>query len=285
MAIYHTKDDDLETLTKQMQNARAKLFSGGDQMSADLGKLVTAARLSGSGEVDTAARTVEAAVLLTRVANWRFLATNDPKGPTNFKTNADASLAALTALEKLPVTDDVRALIAPVRASLTTYGASFEAVSTAMLASDELFAKQMQPLALQQAVAASHAADSLGQDFATATEATAGMISGTVAMQKVVAGGALLLGVLIAWLVGRGIIRPMSGMTGAMAKLAAGETAVEVPSRDAKASRTLTSTVSMRKCTDASHSRTFAPPMCGENNCRPPGTYSLVLMPPVSKSL
>ncbi len=234
MAIYHTKDDELGALTQHMQTARAELFSGGDQMSADLNKLVTAARLSGSGEVDTAARTVEAAVLLTRIANWRFLATKDPKGPTNFKTNADASRAALAVLEKLPVTDDVRALIAPVRAALAAYGTSFEAVSTAMLSSDELFAKQMQPLALQQAEAARRAGDSLGHYFAVTMEAAVGMITSTAATQKMVAGGALVLGVLIAWLVGRGIIRPISGMTAAMGKLATGETAVEVPSRDAR---------------------------------------------------
>ncbi len=234
MTAYEKMRGDLIELVKQIQGSRTKLFSGGDQMSADTNKLIAASRQAGSNEIDTAARNVETAVLLVRVANWRFLATTDPKGPATFKTNSDAAVAALGTFEKLPLADDLRALVAPVRASLANYGDSFTAVSGAMLKSDDLFENQMQPLLVQQEVAATSAEDSLGRDFTATTEATVGMISSTVAWQKMIAGGALLLGVLIAWLVGRGIIRPMSGMTAVMAKLAAGETAVEVPSRDAK---------------------------------------------------
>src|SRR5208337_4476619 len=45
---------------------------------------------------------------------------------------------------------------------------------------------------------------------------------------------AFVLGVLIALLVCRGIIRPVARMTAAMVKLAAGDTAVEIPSRAAR---------------------------------------------------
>ena len=102
-----------------------------------------------------------------------------------------------------------------------------------MLKTDDLFENHMQPIIRRQVVDAGNAAESLDRDFVAANAATANMISRTVAMQKLIAGGALLLGALVAWLVGRGIIRPVSGMTAAMGKLAAGETAVEVPSRDA----------------------------------------------------
>ncbi len=43
----------------------------------------------------------------------------------------------------------------------------------------------------------------------------------------------LALGAALAFLIARSIIRPISGMTGAMTRLAAGETAVTIPSRDA----------------------------------------------------
>ena len=48
----------------------------------------------------------------------------------------------------------------------------------------------------------------------------------------IVGGLALVLGVLIAWIVSRSIIKPVAGMTGAMQRLAAGDNEVEIPSRD-----------------------------------------------------
>jgi len=233
VATYHKMRGDLIALTRQIQDEKTKLFGGGDQMAADTRDLVAAARQSGDSTIDTAAREVEAAVLLAQVTNWRFLATNDPNGPATFKTNAIAAMTALAALEKLPLAADVAKLTAPVSTSVITYTGTFATVSSNMLKSNDLFDNKMQPIILQQVTAATGASDSLNRDFATTKDATAGMVSSTVAMQELIAGGALLLGVLIAWLVGRGIIRPISGMTAAMSRLAAGETAVEIPSRDA----------------------------------------------------
>jgi methyl-accepting chemotaxis protein len=47
-----------------------------------------------------------------------------------------------------------------------------------------------------------------------------------------VAGAALFLGVLLAWLIGRGISRPVKAMTRAMTAIAGGNLAVEVPARE-----------------------------------------------------
>jgi methyl-accepting chemotaxis protein len=234
MASYHKLRGNLAELTQEIQANRSKLFSGGDEMTANAARLVSAARQSDNNQIRAAASNVEAAILLVRVANWRFLATTDAKGPATFKTNSEHAEAALARLEELPLTEELRGLIPPVRASLAAYGAAFEIVSNGMLKSAELFDNQIQPVIQQQVAAAGAAADSLGHDFTATTDATASQISGTVAMQKVIAGVALVLGALIAWLVGRGIIRPISGMTMAMGRLAAGETAVDVPSRDAR---------------------------------------------------
>ncbi len=60
------------------------------------------------------------------------------------------------------------------------------------------------------------------------------MISSTTTWQTLIAGTGLVVGGLIAWLIGRGIIRPISGMTAAMSRLAAGETTVDIPSGKAQ---------------------------------------------------
>jgi len=214
----HRLRGDLGELSRQVGDNRGKLFSRGDQMTVDAGRLAAAARQSGSADVAVAAREVQAAILLAQVSNWRFLATHDPKGAETFRTNASAAMAKLARLERLDLPEGVGPLVAPLRASLAAYLGGFATVSGAMLKSDELFEQRMLPLISQQKAAAIDVAASLGRDFVGVKDATSGMITSTVALQKLIAGIALLAGGLIAWLVGRSIVRPVSGMTAAAEK-------------------------------------------------------------------
>ena len=230
---FHKLRGELTGLGQEIQKNRAALFSGGDQMSAATVALVAAAQRSNELPIRTAARDVQTAILLVRVTNWRFLATTDANGPATFRTNAEAAMTALAAIEKQPLSDDMRKTVPPVKDALYGYVSSFALVSTAMLKSDDLFDNRMQPMIQQLVESAAAAATSLGRDFSTTQAATSAMISSTTAWQKLIAGVALVLGTLIAWLVGRSIIRPITGMTAAMSLLASGEAAVDVPSRDA----------------------------------------------------
>ena len=63
---------------KQMVAGRDLLFTEGDKMAADVAKFVEAAE---NTEFVHKANSLESKVLLVRVANWRFLATRDEKGP------------------------------------------------------------------------------------------------------------------------------------------------------------------------------------------------------------
>ena len=66
---------------------RAKLFTGGDALTAATAQLVAAARARTTRTLADAADHVERTVLLVRVANWRFIATEDKAGVGTFKTN------------------------------------------------------------------------------------------------------------------------------------------------------------------------------------------------------
>jgi methyl-accepting chemotaxis protein len=55
--------------------------------------------------------------------------------------------------------------------------------------------------------------------------------SSTITQSMTIAAVAVLLGALLAWLIGRGITRPVAAMTNAMTRLASGDTSVEVPAR------------------------------------------------------
>lgn len=223
----------LGDLSKQIAVNRGKLFRGGDRMTDDAGKLVAVAVQTGKPGIATAAHDVQIAVLLAQLGSSGYLATHDPRLAAASKTNVDAALAGLARLEQLEPPGDADRLVASLKTSLAAYADSFADTLAAIERSNALFSGQMQPLVREQMAAAMDASAALGRDFASTRTATSGVITAIVGLQKLTAGAALLLGVLIAWLVGRGIIRPVAGMTAAMGRLAAGETAVEIPSREA----------------------------------------------------
>jgi methyl-accepting chemotaxis protein len=218
---------------KQIQADRAKLFSVGDEMAAATAKLVEAGRANTGADRTLAAGAVdiETDVLLVRIANWRFLATRDPKGPATFKANADKAAAAIAALEKVEMPDSVRALIGPVKTGLAGYAAAFNSISTNTLKSDDLYNKDMRPQMIQLIADMGTAKASLQQAATETRKQTDEAIATTVMVQEVMAGFALLLGGLIAFVVGRSIVKPVGGMTDAMQKLAAGDNDVEIPGR------------------------------------------------------
>ena len=83
---------------------------------------------------------------------------------------------------------------------------------------------------MQQQLAAANT--SLRSAFADASASSAAIIVRSSWLQGMIATIALLIGAGLAWLIGRGITRPLAGMTEAMTKLAAGDRTVVVPARD-----------------------------------------------------
>lgn len=81
--------------------ARAKLFSGGDALTAATTRLLAAALATHDQAVTEPAADVQAGVLLVRVANGRFIATNNAEGPATFRTNVGKAAAAVASLERL----------------------------------------------------------------------------------------------------------------------------------------------------------------------------------------
>jgi methyl-accepting chemotaxis protein len=236
VASFRSKRESLIALARQAQGDRGHLFAAEDELTAATVKLVEASRTeatrSGTAQPYSGpANEVESAMLLVRIASWRFLATTDPKGPATFATNVDRASAAIAALEKLELPGAVRASIAPVKAALAAYVTSFQSASAIIKISD-LFEKEMRPQIIELSAAADTAAASLRSESGAVRKQTEETIAASISTQEIMAGLGLLIGGLIAFLVARSIIRPVSAMTTAMEKLAGGDTAVDIPSRD-----------------------------------------------------
>jgi methyl-accepting chemotaxis protein len=225
--------DQLVKSATSAEENRAKLLTGGDELLAATGRLIDAARASGNATVTNRAVDVRVAILLVEVANWNFLATSDPKGPAVFQTNVEKASVALEALQNA-AGDELHAQITPVTAALQAYKTSFEGASAAILVRTAIFLKGINPQQADMQKNLQEAEDSLTKDFDAAKESAESIVVTTSRTQQILAVLSFLIGGAFAFLIGGSITRPLGQMTAAMAKLAAGDKTVAIPSADAK---------------------------------------------------
>jgi methyl-accepting chemotaxis protein len=99
---------------------------------------------------------------------------------------------------------------------------------------DEIYYKTVTPSVVGMIRTMDKVKVSIGEHFTKITADTDDRISSTITMQEIVAGTAVVLGLLIAFLIARGIIGPLSGLTSGMKELAGGNFGVVLPGLDRK---------------------------------------------------
>jgi diguanylate cyclase (GGDEF)-like protein len=253
----------LREAVKQMIAGRDLLFTEGDKMAADIQKFVDAA---GKTEFAREASALEAEILLVRVANWRMLATRDATGIAAFKTNTGKAQQKVAELEKAALPPNLAALLAPVKTDLTNYAEAFDKAAPKLLLGSEVYYKAIVPLTVSTIGKLDAVREAIGKNMTKTAVDTEDRINSTETMQEVVAGTAVLLGLLIAFLIARGIIGPLSGLTAGMKELAGGNFGVMLPGLDrkdelgdmAQAVETFKVRANERAREDASHQVDFA---------------------------
>jgi methyl-accepting chemotaxis protein len=231
IAELKTKRAALADAVKQMQAGRTQLFADGDKMAAEVQKFVDAAEKT---DFFHEASALETKVLLVRIANWRMLATLDVKGITTFRSNVEKAQHQIAELEKANLPSNLAAMLTPLKASVIKYGEAFDKTGPNLLLSHELYYNSITPVVVSAIGKMDKVKETIGQAFAKTTADTENTISGTVTMQEIVAGVAVLTGMLIAFLIARGIIGPLSGLTSGMKELAGGNFGVVLPGLDRK---------------------------------------------------
>ncbi|QRE77649.1 HAMP domain-containing protein [Methylobacterium aquaticum] len=220
-------------LGTQIRENKAGVYTAGDDLTKASGALVAQLRSGGDDAVLAQAVEIERTLLLFRVMNWRFLATTDPKtrvlSATQF-TNAEATIAKLKGLSLTPAQ---RRDLGTVEETLQRLNRHITAAAAAMLESQDLFTRSIKPKA--DAIAASGAVareklEGVVQEITLRSDAT---MATAKRVQVVLLVLILGLSLVLAMLIARSLTRPIAGMTRAMTRLAAGETDVAIPSRDA----------------------------------------------------
>ena len=226
-----TKRAALGEAVKQMLAGRNQLYTDGDQMAADVQKFVDAAEKT---EFSHEANALETKVLLVRVANWRMLATRDSKGIPTFKANIGKAQQQIAQLEKINLPSNLAPLLAAVKTGVGKYADAFEKTGPNLVLGDELYYKSITPIIVNTIGKMDSTQAAIMQLFEKVSADTESRISTTVTVQQIVAGAATLIGLVIAFLVARGIVKPLSGLTSGMQELAGGNFGVILPGLDRK---------------------------------------------------
>ncbi|MBR1026164.1 methyl-accepting chemotaxis protein [Bradyrhizobium liaoningense] len=223
--------DNLGDAVNEARTGKATLLPSGDELTVKMGKLVDVARAAVDEDTGALVADLESRLLLVQIANWRFLALRDSKGPANFRTNVDRASQRLSALEKSPQAAELRTTLAPVKTSLGIYKSAFETTSAAMLQADEIYHKSLAPLIVDSIAKLKVAETALKKDYKESRSQAEAVIDGTTTVQAIAGCLAALFGLIVAFLIARSIVGPLTSMTRAMGLLAGGNLEVEIPGR------------------------------------------------------
>ncbi|WP_025038135.1 methyl-accepting chemotaxis protein [Bradyrhizobium sp. DOA9] len=222
--------DNLGDAVDETRTGKATLLPSGEDLATKTNKLVDVARAAVDEDTASLVADLESRILLVRIANWRFLALRDAQGPATFRTGVDRALQRLGALEKSPQAAVLRATLAPVKTSLETYKTAFETTSAAMLKADEIY-HSLAPLIVDSIGKLKTAETTLKKDYQDSRKNAEAVLAGTTTVQEVAGGLAILFGGIVAFLIARSIVGPLTAMTQAMGRLAGGNLEVEIPGR------------------------------------------------------
>jgi len=210
-----------------------RLFEAGDTLKSATTRLVDAATAGGISADATAALEVRTAVWAAEATGSRFMATHDPVWIAAFRKDAAAASQAMAAPHDSAV-PEVGSTVALLASALESYVASFDKVSTTISEGESIYAGQIRPNLRDMQEVTGKGLDRLVKGYGIISERAYAISSETLTKQLALSAASAVIGIVLATLIARAIGRPIKAMTAAMTRLAAGETATEIPGRDSK---------------------------------------------------
>jgi methyl-accepting chemotaxis protein len=132
-------------------------------------------------------------------------------------------------MEKFDMAPSLSALFESIKKGLVSYSSGFDKASASLLKMDQLYYNTITPMVVSAIRKTDGIKAAIQQEVVSATTANEQRISGTITLQQIVAAAATITGLLIAFLIAGGIIRPLSGLTAGMKQLAEGNFGVVLP--------------------------------------------------------
>ena len=207
--------------------ARENLFKAGTALRAATERFRAATRASGDPEQQAWSASISLLVAAAESDGSRFLATSDDGWRKAFAQDTSAALKTLSAPPS-----KAQSATAPVAAALELYGATFATAATAAADSAAIMTNHLRPDMSAMQDVTGKALTKLLAGFDTTSDRAAKNSADTLDRQLELSGAATLIGIALALLMARSIIRPVKGMTVAMTQLAAGDTECDIPGRE-----------------------------------------------------
>ncbi len=220
--------DGFVALSDQVSAENQKVLADSATVMYLMGQISDLAQATQNIDLQNAAGDVERSLLLVRVSQWRNSVATKPQGLMNFKRAAFTAQAAMNGLERM-ANSDVKPLLPQLRSALTTYTQTFSQSFADRLSMLAVLDGQMRPQIVALVARLHDVSDAMKADFAASARSGNRALSTTSLIQQILAAATVLIGALLALLIGRGISRPLSAIESAMRRLARGELTVDVP--------------------------------------------------------
>lgn len=231
MADIVTQRETIHAALGRMTAAKASALSEIARLNTEFEKFLAAA---GGTEFNSAAEKLEVAILKVRVVIWRLQTTRDQKSIDELKAGAAAVMGRIAAIEKTAPPPAIAAPLAITKAAFEKYTANLIEASVNLLAGDQIYHQSIEPLTTAAIAKMARIRSRIGDAFQDTMSATERRIGTTMTLQQVIVAIVTILGALAAFLIARGIVRPLAGLTSGMKALADGNFTVELPGTERK---------------------------------------------------
>jgi methyl-accepting chemotaxis protein len=206
--LANQKFDDLVKTVGVLLQAQEQFALVGNKLNSSAHKVFAAAEIANNPDTMLAVRDIEVALDIMRATVWRFIATLDTKDQSSFKSNVQNLQATIETFAQL-ADERSRASLPDLRSSVGAYDEAFAAVAKALLADEDLYSKQIRPALAEVHKATSAAKGSIVENRQLAKKAADVAVSTGVTMTAVMATATIVLGVVLAWSIGRSIANPL----------------------------------------------------------------------------
>ncbi len=216
--------------------SRNQVVADDDAVRAGLSRIAAAIDTGGMvpappSAVATQIAALRLAVLDTESTGMRVLVVPRPERLALFDHQAAGAGRALVALEAA-VPPEERAAIRQLAASLAAYASDVGRTTAAMSESGVIFSTRLQPTISVMQATSEKALGKLLLGFDEVNQRASATASSTLMDQLGLSAAATVIGIVLAVIIAHTIIRPVKGMTAAMARLAGGDTTGNIPGRD-----------------------------------------------------